>query len=325
MKHALITGALGQDGQYLSELLLEKGYRVFGLVRRMGHCAVDGVEYIYGDLRDELSLRTAIRKSWPDEIYNLGGQVYVPVSWEAPADTFDVNVGGLLRILKIVEQIKRETRVYQASSSEMFGNHSGVLNELSPLSPVSPYGEAKAAAHRIAARYRERGLFVVGGILFNHESPRRGHEMVTRKIACHVAGWAVGDKSMLLLGNMDSKRDWGFAGDYVRAMHLMLQQSEPEDFVIGTGVSHSVRDFLFTACRVAGIDAEFAVNHVQQDVRLKRDAEIYDLRANAKHAKLFMGWEPKVNFQELVELMVNSEISRLARLRNETAMHWATT
>jgi GDPmannose 4,6-dehydratase len=224
-----------------------------------------------------------------------------------PAETFDVNTGGLARILKIIERLKRDTRIYQASSSEMFGNHNGPCSEVTPLQPMSPYGVSKAAAHRLVALYRERGLFVVSGMLFNHESPRRGTEMVTRKITRHVAGWAAGDMSMLHLGNMESRRDWGFAGDYVRAMHAMLQQEEAVDYVIGTGVSHSVMEFLQAACIVAGVDWGFARSHIHMDECFLRTQEIYNLVADAKKANAMLGWHVEVGFPELVKLMVEAE------------------
>jgi GDPmannose 4,6-dehydratase len=310
MKKALVTGALGQDGMFLSEHLRLLGYSVVGLTRRQLPADVlTHINYIYGDLRDESSLEVAIRKSWPDEIYNLGGQVFVPTSWEYPAETFDVNTGGLARILKIVEREKPDTRVYQASSSEMFGNHNGACNEETPLAPMSPYGASKAAAHRLCALYRKRGLFVVSGMLFNHESERRGLEMVTRKIARHVAQWATGSEEVLMLGNLDSRRDWGFAGDYVKAMVMMLQRETPEDFVIGTGESHSVQEFVDTACHAAGIVS----GKIEVDERMQRSQEIYDLRADASKAKSVLGWQPTLNFEQLVRRMVDAEMQRFGK------------
>ena len=325
MRRALITGSLGQDGSYLSEYLVSLGYTVFGLTRRQPPFpAVKAVEYVYGDLCDEESLHVAIRKSWPDEIYNLGGQVYVPVSWDRPAETLDVNLGGLNRILAIVEKVKRDTKVYQATSSEIFGNHDGLCNEFTPACPMSPYGVSKAGAHRLCTLYRERGLFVVSGMLFNHESPRRGHEMVTRKIARHVAGWAAGDTAVLGLGNLDSRRDWGFAGDYVEMMHAMLQQPKADDYVIGTAVSHSVKQFVVAACQYAGVDVGFALKHIEEDERLKRTQEIYNLRANPEKARAILNWEPKVDFESLVGLMVQAEMKRLESLRTESAFETVT-
>jgi GDPmannose 4,6-dehydratase len=310
MKTALITGAMGQDGQYLTEHLLGLGYRVVGMIRRQGTTGITGAEYIYGDVRDEASVRCAIRKAWPDEIYNLAGQVYVPLSWEMPEHTFDVNVGGLSRILKVVEQVKNDTRVYQASSSEMFGNHEGACDDKTPLAPTSPYGISKAAAHRMVSIYRDRGLYVVAGLLFNHESPRRGPEMVTRKIVCVVARWAFGSNELLHLGNLDSRRDWGFSGEYVKAMHLMLQQDKPDDYVVGTGQSHSVAEFLAMSCKYAGISEEFCKERLRTDQRMVRNQEIYDMRANNEKAKSVFGWTPTVGFEDLVSLMVHAELEK---------------
>jgi GDPmannose 4,6-dehydratase len=322
MKTALITGVLGQDGAYLAEHLLGLGYRVVGTVRRpimpsqfqslAMQLLLDGkVEFVYADMRDELSVRTAIRKSWPDEIYNLAGQVYVPLSWEMPAETLDVNCGGLSRILKTVEQVKKDTKVYQASSSEMFGNHEGECDEKTVMAPSSPYGISKLAAHRLVGVYRDRGLFVVGGILFNHESPRRGPEMVTRKIAKKVAEWATGSEEKLYLGNLDSRRDWGFAGEYVKAMHLMLQQEKPDDYVVGTGISHSVGELVRQACLSAGVSDKFMLEHMETDDRMKRTQEIHSMRANNAKIKEILGWEPQMKFEELVNVMVTAELFNL--------------
>jgi GDPmannose 4,6-dehydratase len=226
------------------------GYEFYGLVRRAPNASpwlqknCSRIEFIYGDLRDSVSIEVAFRKAWPDEVYNLGGQVFVPSSWELPSETFDINVGGLARLLQIIERQKPDTRLYQASSSEMYGNVDGQCSEVTPFNPLSPYGSSKVAAHQLVGIYRRKGLFAVGGILFNHESPRRGPEMVTRKITRAAAQWANGEKAKLKLGNLQARRDWGFAGDYVKAMRLMLQQKEPKDYVIGTGSSHSVSDFV---------------------------------------------------------------------------------
>jgi len=311
MKHALITGSLGQDGYFLSEFLCKKGYRVFGMTRQAPRTdlPIESVEYIHGDLRDEVSLEVAIRKSWPDEIYNLGGQTFVPTSWEYSAETFDVNTGGIARILKIVEQEKPDTKVYQASSSEMFGNYDGACNEDTLFSPMSPYGASKVAAHQLCALYRSRGLFVVSGILFNHESERRGGEMVTRKIARHVAQWARGSLRPLRLGNMDTRRDWGFSGDYVRAMWMMLQQEKPENFVIGTGESYSVREFVEHACLHAGVKC----GEIEIDKRMQRTQEIFNLRADPRKAYRVLGWRPDLTFEGLVGRMVSAELRRLGK------------
>jgi len=323
MKTALITGVLGQDGTYLTEHLISLGYRVFGLVRRGPATNVysyrwmthqlwkDQVEFIFGDVRDEQSLRSAIRRSWPDEIYNLAGQVFVPVSWEFPEETFNTNTGGLSRILKICEQIKTDTRIYQASSSEMYGNHEGACDDKTPMSPTSPYGISKYAAHRLVGLYRQRGLYAVAGILFNHESPRRGYEMVTRKIARHVAEWKTGSREILRLGNVDSRRDWGFAGEYVKAMHLMLQQDKPDDYAVGTGETHSVAEFLYGCAEALNIDREFVEDHIATDQRLVRSQEIYSMTADNSKIRTKLKWEPKVKFNELVSMMASNEYDRV--------------
>lgn len=326
MKKALITGALGQDGTYLAEHLIGKGYNVYGLVRRHQETSswwrmfselgeLDKIQFLFGDVTDELSLRVAIQKSWPDEIYNLAGQVFVPMSWDCPAQTFDVNTSGLARILKIVEHVKPDTRVYQASSSEMIGNFEGSFNEDTPMWPTSPYGISKLAAHRLVGLYRDRGMYVCSGILSNHESPRRGEEMVTRKIAKAVAAWSQGDETVLLLGLLDSRRDWGYARDYVEAMHLMLQQEKPSDYVIGTGVTHSVRDFLEEACKEAEITSEFLEAHLRIDPRFTRRQEIHSMCADTSKFRKLTGWRPKVDFKELVQTMVRYE--KLSRLQEQ--------
>ena len=320
MKKALITGISGQDGSYLAEYLLGLGYEVFGLVRReprtiRGLASVLGqIELLYGDMRDVTSLEVAVHKAWPDEIYNLAGQVFVPTSWDQPAETQDINVGGLARLLRAVDRKKPNTRVYQASSSEMFGNVDGLCNETTPLQPTSPYGVSKTAAHQLCAVYRERGLYVVGGILFNHESPRRGPEMVTRKISRAAAAWASGSRTKLPLGNLEARRDWGFAGDYVKAMHAMLQQPKPKDYVIATGRSYSVRDFLVQTLaelkEIMGSRMPFAAleDYIQTDERLIRTGEIRDLRGDATRARMELGWKPEVDFAELVRMMVVADV-----------------
>ena len=321
MKTALITGISGQDGSYLAEYLVELGYAVYGLVRREPETLrwlqdIKGkIELVYGDLRDPVSLAVAFQKAWPDEVYNLAAQVFVPTSWEHPAETLDVNVGGVAALLKIIDRQKPDTRLYQASSSEMFGNTQGFLNEKAPLNPTSPYGISKMAAHRLVQVYRERGLFVVGGILFNHESPRRGPEMVTRKITRAAAAWARGDKTKLKLGNLQARRDWGFAGDYVRAMHAMLAQESPKDYVIGTGISYSVAEFLahvLTEINKAsspedGLDR--LRDYVEVDPRLLRTGEIYDLRADASLAERELRWRPDVDFKGLVRMMAEADLA----------------
>lgn len=317
MKTALITGVGGQDGTFLAEHLLNLGYRVYGIIRKSPKINFylrnlsDKVEFLYGDMRDELSLRTALVKSWPDEVYNLAGQVFVPTSWQVPEMTFDVNVGGLTRLLKILEIEKKDTRVYQASSSEMYGNHEGACTEKTPMNPQSPYGVSKYAAHKLVGLYRQRGMYVVSGILFNHESPRRGDEMVTKKIAKAVAAWSMGAQNILSLGTLDSKRDWGYAGEYCIAMHLMLQQPEPDDYVIGTGESNSVRDFLEECLMAARLSWEFAEARMKIDDRLKRQQEIFDMKANGEKFAKQTGWKPKIGLRELARMMVAAERAKL--------------
>jgi GDPmannose 4,6-dehydratase len=322
-KTALITGISGQDGSYLAEYLLNLGYHVWGFARRDPQGMrwiwpiANRIELVYGDLRDPISLEVGLRKAWPDEVYNLAAQVFVPSSWEFPAETVDTNVGGLARILRIVEQEKPDTRVYQASSSEMYGNAPGACNEQTPFSPASPYGVSKLAAHRLCQIYRERGLYVVGGILFNHESPRRGPEMVTRRITLAAASWAKGDRTKLKLGNLQARRDWGFAGDYVKAIHLMLQQKEPKDYTIGTGKSHSVAEFVeqvFGELRQIDGKGDFSgpiEKFVEVDPRFLRTSEIRDLRADASLARKELGWKPTVDFQQLVHMMVTADYAAL--------------
>jgi GDPmannose 4,6-dehydratase len=321
MKRALITGISGQDGSYLAEYLLQLDYQVFGIVRREPGTMRwlegirDRVELLYGDLRDTHSLEVAFYKAWPDELYNLAGQVFVPTSWECPAETFDINVGGLARLLSIVESRKSDTRVYQASSSEMYGNVDGFCQENTRFQPTSPYGISKMAAHKLAEIYRARGIYSVGGILFNHESPRRGPEMVTRKITRAAAGWAAGDKTKLKLGNLEARRDWGFAGDYVKAMHAMLQQATCNDYVIGTGESHSVAEFVTLVLaelneRFHGRFANAKIDQfVELDPRLLRTGEIHDLRADPTLARTELNWKPKVDFPALVRLMVEADLA----------------
>ncbi|HVA01139.1 MAG TPA: GDP-mannose 4,6-dehydratase [Terriglobia bacterium] len=321
MKKALITGISGQDGSYLAEYLLDLGYEVWGLVRREPAALrwleqiAHRIEFVYGDLRDGESLAVAFQKAWPDEVYNLAAQVFVPTSWECPAETFDINVGGFARLLQIVERQKPDTRVYQASTSEMFGNVGAMCTEQTPFRPMSPYGTSKMAAHRLAEVYRNRGLFVLGGILFNHESPRRGPEMVTRKITRAAARWVLGDRTKLKLGNLQSRRDWGFAGDYVKAMHSMLQQDTPKDYIVGTGVSHSVEDFLLqvlielrTLCPEEDVPRTIE-DWVEVDPQFLRTGEIHDLRADASAARKELGWQPAVDFSQLVKMMIEADLA----------------
>lgn len=325
MRRALITGIAGQDGSYLAEYLLGLGYQVWGLVRREPvslhwlRPILDRLELVYGDLRDAESLGVAFQKAWPDEVYNLAAQVFVPTSWEFPAETLDINVGGLARLLQIIERSKADTRLYQASSSEMIGNFDGALDEQTPLRPTSPYGASKLAAHRLIEIYRGRGIFGVGGIMFNHESPRRGPEMVTRKITRGAATWVSGNHASLRLGNLEARRDWGFAGDYVKAMHAMLQVPSPKDYVIGTGESHSVMDFLrevITSLHELGVSdvAPPSIEEwVEVDPRFLRAGEIHDLRADSTLARNELGWRPSANFKELVRMMVEADLDAIAK------------
>ncbi len=332
MKKAIITGISGQDGSYLAEYLLDLGYKVYGLVRResgtmrwLSHVQ-DQVEVLYGDMRDTVSLEVAFAKADPDEVYNLAGQVFVPTSWQLPAETFDINVGGLARMLNIVERLKPDTRVYQASSSEMYGNLNGLRNEDTIMAATSPYGVSKTAAHRLCEVYRARGVYAVGGILFNHESPRRGPEMVTRKITLAAADWAQGKKNKVKLGNMQARRDWGFAGDYIRAMHAMLQQEKPADYVIATGESHSVYEFVVEVLRCLDLVpegsnvADVVNDYVEVDPKLFRTGEIHDLRGDATRARESLKWQPAVDFKGLVRMMVESDTKSAKK-----APHVATT
>lgn len=329
MKRALITGIAGQDGSYLAEHLLAQGYEVFGIVRRNPESCenirhlLDKVTLFYGDVTDRLSINAAIVRSSPNEIYNLAAQVFVPVSWYHADETFNANVGGLARILEAVERIKPEVRVYQASTSEMFGNVHGVLNEDAMMCPASPYGAAKLAAHKLVAVYRQKGYYVVGGILFNHESERRGPEMVTRKITKAVARFANGDTTPLQLGDITAERDWGFAGDYVKAMHAMLQCDSPEDFVIGTGCSYSVKTFLEMSLAEIGLTLPEAVAKalVQANVpEFNRACDIKHLLADSSKAHTLLNWFPETSFPDLVKRMVDADIKRL---RNEPSSECA--
>ena len=319
MKRALITGIAGQDGSYLAEYLLTQGYQVFGIVRSEITAAqnlknvIDKVQLLYGDMTDQLSLLAAIKKAEPDEIYNLAAQPFVPSSWLSPNDTFNVNTGGLARILDIVERTDHRIRIYQASSSEMFGNHRGASNEDTLFLPTSPYGVAKLAAHHLCRVYRQKGLFAVGGILFNHESPRRGPEMVTRKITQHVASWMLGGEEPLRLGRVDVSRDWGFAGDYVEAMHLMLQQDQPGEYVIGTGQTTTVKEFLQLALQAANLPYNSVAHLISHDEVFVRDNEIYSLCADSGKARQELGWVPKTSLTQLIKMMVEADFAALSK------------
>jgi GDPmannose 4,6-dehydratase len=316
-KRALITGVTGQDGSYLADLLLDKGYEVHGMVRRsstenverISHL-VDRIGLVQADLLDPSSLGEALEETRPDEVYNLGAQSFVPTSWKQPVLTAEFTGVGVTRLLEAIRRVNPEIRFYQASSSEMFGKVlEAPQNERTPFYPRSPYGVAKVYGHFITVNYRESyGLYAVSGILFNHESPRRGLEFVTRKITDGVARIKLGLAEELRLGNLDAKRDWGFAGDYVEAMWLMLQQEEPEDFVVATGQEHSVRECAEIAFEHAGIDME---RHVVFDSELLRPAEVDHLVGDSTKAREKLGWEPRMAFRELIELMVDADVERL--------------
>jgi GDPmannose 4,6-dehydratase len=317
-RRALITGVTGQDGSYLAELLLEQGYEVFGMVRRASTESferisdlVDKITLVQGDLLDQLSLVGAMQDSRPTEVYNLAAQSFVPTSWRQPVLTAEFTGVGVTRMLEAIRTVDPSIRFYQASSSEMFGKVREVpQNELTPFYPRSPYGVAKAYGHFITVNYRESyGLHAVSGILFNHESPRRGLEFVTRKISDGVARIKLGLADELRLGNLDAKRDWGFAGDYVRAMWLMLQQDQPQDYVVATGVEHSVQEFVDTAFAHVGLDSG---KHVAVDQRFVRPAEVDHLVGDASRAQRELGWETKVSFRELVQMMVDADLERLS-------------
>jgi len=315
---ALITGVTGQDGSYLAELLLGKGYRVFGLVRRTSHHSyeriehlLDRIEIVAADLLDQHSLTVVLQETRPDEVYNLAAQSYVPTSWTQPVLTGEFTALGVTRILEAIRLVHPKTKFYQASSSEMFGKvRESPQRETTPFYPRSPYGVAKVYGHWITVNYRESyGLYAVSGILFNHESPRRGIEFVTRKITDGVARIKLGLATELRLGNLDSKRDWGYAGDYVDAMWRMLQQPEPQDYVVGTGVAHSVRELVEIAFSHAGLDWR---KHVVQDPRFLRPAEVDLLLADPGKAKSELGWGPEVSFEQLTRMMVDADLRRLS-------------
>ena len=318
-KRAIITGVTGQDGSYLAELLLERGYRVVGVTRRLStpnHWRIahllDRIELWPADLLDQLSLIRLVDEVRPHEIYNLAAMTFVPASWEQPILTAEFNALGVVRLLEAVRRVDPLIRVYQASSSEMFGRvRETPQNEQTPFHPRSPYGASKAFAHYITVNYRESyGLFAVSGILFNHESPRRGLEFVTRKVSDGVARIRAGLAETLSLGNLDARRDWGFAGDYVRAMWTMLQRDRPEDYVIATGVSHSVRELAEAAFAHVGCDWR---DHVRSRPELMRPADVEHLTGDASRARAELGWRPSVDFAELVRMMVDADVERVAR------------
>jgi GDPmannose 4,6-dehydratase len=314
MKKALVTGITGQDGSYLAEFLLKKGYKVFGLTRRSSTSVTSRIDHLTdqitllpGDLLDQMSLLEAVSASEPDEVYNLAAQSFVQTSWSQPVLTTEFTATGVTRMLEAVRKVAPKARFYQASSSEMFGKVQAVpQNEGTPFYPRSPYGVAKLYGHWITVNYRESyGMHTTSGILFNHESPRRGVEFVTRKISYAVAAIKNGFQKELRLGNLDAKRDWGFAGDYVEAMWLMLQQDKPEDFVISTNETHTVKEFVQLAFERADLDWQ---KYVKIDEKFYRPAEVDLLIGSSEKAKRVLGWEPKVSFKQLVTMMVDSDL-----------------
>ena len=317
-KRALITGITGQDGSYLAELLLEKDYEVFGLVRRsstvnferIGHLQ-DKIELISGDLLDQKSLISALQTARPQEVYNLGAQSFIPVSWEQPMLTGEITGLGVTRLLEAIRACDENIRFYQASTSELFGNaQESPQNEQTAFYPRSPYGVSKLYAHWITINYRESyGLFACTGILFNHESPRRGREFVTRKITHGVARIKCGLDQELRLGDLTPRRDWGYAGDFVRAMWMMLQQDEPDDYVIATGTSRTIGEFCEVAFAHAGLDWR---QYVVLDERFLRPAEVYTLLGDATKAREKLGWAPEVGFEEMVQQMVDWDLEQVA-------------
>lgn len=318
-KTALITGITGQDGSYLADFLLSKGYKVYGLVRRssvekfdnIAHCK-DKIELIQGDLTDQNSLNFIIKEINPDEVYNLGAQSFVPTSWNQPLLTADVTALGVTRLLEAIRLNNPKIKFYQASSSEMFGKvREAPQHEKTPFYPRSPYGVAKVYGHFITVNYRESyGIFACSGILFNHESPRRGLEFVTRKVTNAVARIKLGLQKELRMGNLDAKRDWGFAGDYVEAMWLMLQQEQAEDYVIATGETHSIRELLEIAFSHVGLNYK---EYVVVDSKFIRPAEVDILCGDASKAKKVLGWKQKVNFEQLIKMMVDHDIALLRK------------
>jgi GDPmannose 4,6-dehydratase len=321
MPRALITGITGQDGSYLAELLLQKGYEVTGVVRRTSHHSYERIEHLLGriqilpaDLLDQHSLTMVIKETEPDEVYNLAAQSYVPTSWSQPVLTGEFTARGVTRILEAVRLAWPRARFYQASSSEMFGRAvESPQRETTPFYPRSPYGVAKCYGHWITVNYRESyGLYAVSGILFNHESPRRGIEFVTRKVTDGVARIKLGLARELRLGNLDAQRDWGYAGDYVDAMWRMLQQAEPRDYVIGTGETHTVRELVEVAFSHVGLEWQ---GYVRSDPQFMRPAEVDVLLADPSRARRELGWAPTVRFRELVTMMVDEDLKRLQAAR----------
>lgn len=319
MPTAIITGITGQDGSYLAEFLLAKGYTVVGMVRRSSTVTFERIQHIQddltiiqGDLHDQSSLVDIIERYRPDEVYNLAAQSFVPTSWSQPVLTGEVTALGVTRLLEAIRLVNPKTRFYQASSSEMFGKVQEVpQTEQTPFYPRSPYGVAKVYAHWITVNYRESyDLFAVSGILFNHESPRRGLEFVTRKVSYGVARIKLGLAHELRLGNLEARRDWGFAGDYVEAMWMMLQNDQPKDYVVGTGKTHAVRDLCEKAFSYVGLNYQ---DYVVQDPQFYRPAEVDMLVADPTKVNQELGWKPKVSFDELIYMMVDADLKRLSR------------
>lgn len=320
---ALITGITGQDGSYMADFLLEKGYEVYGLVRRSSlekydriESIVDRIKFVEGDLTDQGSLDAAMSQIQPDEVYNLAAQSFVPVSWNQPVLTADVTGVGVLRMLEAIRKHRPKARFLQASSSEMFGKvKEKPQTEKTPFHPRSPYGVAKVFGHHITVNYRESyGLFACSSICFNHESPRRGAEFVTRKVTQHAARIKLGLADRLKMGNLDAQRDWGYAGDYILAMWLMLQQSEPDDYVIATGETHSINELLDVAFSYVGLDWK---KYVEIDPKLVRPAEVDYLCGDSSKARRVLSWKPKVNFRQLVEMMVEADLKALSGVASQ--------
>jgi GDPmannose 4,6-dehydratase len=323
-KRAIITGITGQDGSYLAELLLEQGYEVTGIIRRLSYQNFGRIEHLLdrvklrpADLLDQLSLVRAIEDVQPDEFYNLAAMSFVPASWDQPFLTGEFNAQGVTRVLEAIRMVNSKIKLYQASSSEMFGKVREVpQTEMTPFYPRSPYGVSKVFGHYITVNYRESyGLFACSGILFNHESPRRGLEFVSRKVTDAVARIKLGLADKLCLGNLEAHRDWGFAGDYVRAMWLMLQQPTAEDYVVATGVSHSVKDLVQVAFEHAGLEWK---KYVEVDPNLLRPAEVDHLIGSSDKARKMLGWQPTVDFNRLIGMMVDADLKRLANWKPAT-------
>lgn len=318
MKTALITGVGGQDGSFMAEYLLSLGYKVVGTVRKNPSSVpwlkgiLDKMDFVYADMRDEMSIEAAVNKAWPNEVYNFAGYDGIPLSWQHPEEAMDVIYGGLSRLLKILYRTKKDTRVYQASSASMFGNMTGNCTERSPRRPVDPYGIAKTAAHDLALIFRGLGMHVSCGICLNHESERRFSDRASRKIAEAVAGWALGSEEPLVFGNTQGQRDFGFAGDFVKAFHLMLQQDKPNDYVIGTGIAHSIMEFI-QACGFAAGLGSIPSSLIKTDERLMRKNDIRVLVADPTKIETELGWKSETGFFQLADRMVQAEIERAKR------------